>query len=502
MAKKNDEGVGAPSKDYFYNIINDEQIYIVTTDAETTIYIDRYADALVTSLEIPYNIAREIVIEGIEKCSVLKEYFSFGKILQEKYHIEDIEIIDDIVGFLSCVLLVAKNNKQISTDDYFQCDVIFNEDNVIVSETIQRRENKLKDVYEHNIRTLQPGSGKTFTLLQKVNSNLEGKDLILGAEHSFFDEFEQKVSKDFVVLRGFKKACARYYEDSEEGKLIQKMYENKENGKKTIPNKAICMYMGCDCGYCEYREQFNKMKEKGVSVGAPIEFLHILDFDLFDNIYLEESILDRNFTLDWDINFIRRNFLKLKICDAKLRQNIFTSLNYKSQSLNIYADQLKKLIDNHNEYFAAQKGYKINKENFQGFLNLFCGINVDNLIFYLELQEKDKNKQLEVNGTFVIDYQMLLFYKQKRNKPIQYNCSRENLARDRFLDILKVWESIYTNYQGVVNIVKADLIFPILAGLLFPNFRYKVYSIFHKLFRNYWYIFPVFRPCFFLSFSL
>jgi hypothetical protein len=27
--------------------------------------------------------------------------------------------------------------------------------------------------------------------------------------------------------------------------------------------------------------------------------------------------------------------------------------------------------------------------------------------------------------------------------------------------------------------VKADLIIPILAGLLFPTFRYKVYSIFH-----------------------
>ncbi len=337
-------------------------------------------------------------------------------------------------------------------NDYFRSDVFNDDEGINSSEIIYRANfapNEIK--YNHFIDARQPGVGKTTNMLNSINSNTEGKDLIIASSHEFLEEIKKKIKKKFVVLKGFSRACQKYNDDTKEGEIIREMH------KKEIPNKLICMYMKCQ-GACYYRNQFSQAIKEDVSVGMPIQFLHLYEFYLFNSIHIEERV-QGSFKLEWNTKEIRKELFKLinDIDSQKLKKIQEYIKNKDFKNLQSEAAYLSDAImeSNTKKVTNYTKVHKEVAKPDSKFLNHICKLNVNNLLFYLELESRDKENKLENNlNSISLSYQQLLFYRQlDYNIDLKYNCA--SFPKNEFLHYLKVFEELYPQYTGVVQIKRS-----------------------------------------------
>lgn len=337
-------------------------------------------------------------------------------------------------------------------DDYYLSEVFKDNEGINSSEIIYRANFNPSDKrYNHFIDARQPGVGKTTNMLNSINSNTKGKDLVIASTHEFLEEIDKKIKKEFVVLKGFSRACRKYNDETKEGEIIREMY------RKEIPNKVICMYMKCK-GACCYRNQFSQASKEDVSVGMPIQFLHLYDFSLFNSVHIEERV-QGHFELKWNSKEILKELFKLNnyIDPKKLKQIVEYIKNKDLENLQHEADFLSNAIQESNEKKVAmyRKVYKEVAKPDSRFLNHICKLNVNKLLFYLELESRDKENKLKTFfNSISLSYQQLLFYKQLNyNINLKYNCA--TFPKNEFLHDLKVFEELYPQYTGVVQIKRS-----------------------------------------------
>lgn len=467
MVRKGNEGVGAPSaKEYYINNINNNVLFIVFDNGETCkINLLEHASVFAEDHGIPFEVARQMIPIGIEKICFEGDFEGFDEHVAQ-FGIYSDQQIQMLHYYFRKLLYENKNISPIP--DYFRTtniekDPITHE---IIEETIEHVseiESLLKRPISnriHNFDARQQGSGKTYAMIQKINENVEGKDLVIGLEHKVLDEIASKITKPNIVLKGFSSICARYHEQSKEGQIIRELYET--NDVEKIPNKNICQYMGCSC---EYSTQFTEARNEGVTVLMPVNFLHIFELNEFDRIFVEENIFGNNFKMKWNRSYLISEIAKLRHVDdfqikaklktIKLKHKLAEDIRNKNQgSLSIYAEEYKQMINKNNERWIGVAGQV---KDIKGFKKGFCNLKIDNLILYLEISQRDEKEKLIRDGHIDFDYQMLLFYKQMHHdRDIQYNCARENLVKNEFLNQLKIFEYLFPHYHGIMNITYSN----------------------------------------------
>lgn len=340
-------------------------------------------------------------------------------------------------------------------DDYFLSTLFTDDKGVNSSEIICRANfNPCNNKYNHFIDARQPGVGKTSNTLNFINSNTRGKHLVIAPTHEFLEEIAKKIKKEFVVLKGFSRACRKYDDDTKEGEIIREMNEKK------IPNKVICRYMKCK-GACYYRNQFSKANKRNVSIGMPVQFLHLYDFSVFDSIHIEERV-QGGFKLEWNTKEIYKELLKLtEYIDNERQKQIMEYIKNKDlENLQSEAALLSDVIQRSNAEKVTMytKDHKEVVKPDNNFLNKICKLNVNNLLLYLELESRDKENKLKTPyNSISVSYQKFLFYKQlKYNIQLNYNCA--TFPKITFLHNLKVFEELFPQYTGVVEIKRSHYI--------------------------------------------
>lgn len=325
--------------------------------------------------------------------------------------------------------------KVLSIDDYFESEI--NDD----IEKIHKA-GSLLFKFNHYVDARQPGSGKTTRMLEVLNLT-EGSHLVIAASHEFLEnEVKNKFNKPFVVLKGFEKCCHKI-DDPDYGSTIKQM-----RAKKIFP-KYICTIMNCP-GRCYYREQFDKIKEENISIGAVQQFLHILDFyeHGFNSIWVEENALSGNFSVTWIPKKLKTELRKLVnngIEQKKLKILIKAVDERDFNTFMKYSDLLKEVVDKYNSKIV--KSYE-NKKIDKHFFSDFCYLRVDELLMYIYFEKRYE--------TDYINYQQFLFWKQmeEKNIPINYNCAA--FMKNEFLWNLKSFQETFSNYTGEVEIITSN----------------------------------------------
>lgn len=120
----------------------------------------------------------------------------------------------------------------------------------------------------------QPGIGKTTFIKNYMNNHPEIPDIgIATGRHNLLDEWETQIT-GLNHWRGFgKEKCNQF----------RHVKYLKDLGFMPV---AICAIKGCDKGQCEYHKQFDET----MRAGFPLEYLKTNYVDVFQILFVEESI--------------------------------------------------------------------------------------------------------------------------------------------------------------------------------------------------------------------
>lgn len=341
---------------------------------------------------------------------------------------------------------ISMDVKLLSIDDYFSSEITENEN--LTTELISRHNIKYKTTYKNYINAQQPGTGKTTKLIEELESITEGQDLVIASNHNFLAELKSNLKREMVIMKGFSKGCARYNENANEGKLIKKMHDEQ------VPNKVICACMKCKCR-CHYREQFDKYKEPNIVVGMPVQLIHLYDdFSNFNSVHIEERV-QGDYDIQWDTKKILKEIYKLKTYFGSKKFNqVIEYINTKNYA-NLFneSENIQKIVEKYNmdvvKYFEKMPNNK--------FINQICKLKINNLLMFLEFEDRrKKQKYFEPSNIIIIPYQQLIFYKQLNfNIPLFYNCA--TFPKTEFLFLLKGFEEMFSEYTGVVEITTSHI---------------------------------------------
>ncbi|WP_094226494.1 hypothetical protein [Methanolobus psychrotolerans] len=333
-----------------------------------------------------------------------------------------------------------------TTSNYFKHEIKFLDDEIGTKiEIIHCRNLKSQKSYLSSVNAKQPGTGKSTNLINNINENnkLENKKKILVVlpTHELAEEMGKKIEnkKYFVILKGLKPGCMNYDKDDE----IRKMYENE------VPTAAICSFKKCK-GNCHYRNQFSIYKKKGISVLMPKEMLHVIDFNDFDEIYIDERV-EGTFLIEWDQVKIIKQITKLWN-HPKVKPDFLNSLKEAVRNKDI--GTLSSLSD---EFIKKANEYNLlvgtNGKSVSSVMDRACKLRFSNLIMFLEFEKETGETKYYKS---IIHYQHLLFYKQlDAGCKIEYLCA--SFPQEIFLNRLKKFEKLFPAYKGYVVICSTNI---------------------------------------------
>lgn len=417
-----------------------------------------------SSLSETYHISLDKINEiyniGLRKLIHKDAEQPFIELLHEKYNFN----INDANEITDYLIIQARKKKE-----YFHKDIYRDENGNIEKEIIYNSNyipnNHIidKTISKNYIDARQAGIGKTQEIVDIINSS-KGKNLIIGSSHDFLEDVKPRLNKEFIQLKGFEKGCVKFEAKTDEGKLIRSMYQDN------VPNKIICMCLKCK-NRCHYREQFKKAAEDNVDIGAPVEFLHIYDFNDFDNVFIEERV-QRSFNITWNIKTIKSQLMKIKpyideyikhqknkkaeninpnlyddIVEAFRTKNI-EYIRYKANWLsNIIEKSNEVKVLKHHEYMKHNDKIQFDKK----FSNQICTLRINNLLMFLEFEQRECKAPNEETRTIKIPYQEFIFYKQMHcKKSLRYNCA--SFVDFEFLYYLQQFEKLFPEYTGYVEV--------------------------------------------------
>ena len=308
--------------------------------------------------------------------------------------------------------------------------------------------------YKNKINASQCGSGKTTEVIEDMNTNVQGKDLIISNAHDLLYEIQSKINKPFVHLEGFKRLCLKIKDDSKDGRALKELSETE------IPKRQLCKIF-CGNNKCGYSSQFAEAAKEGVSVGMTVDFINSYDFDVFDNVYIEEAV-SRETILSYHPNrLVMMELSKLRNGrnpNKYITLDEFTEINHAIREKDI--DKLKywdeKISDAVSTYnYIIITNFRKNTKN--DIHTGICKLNIEKMLMYIEFETRMKEAKIDrySNDLIIIPNQQMLFYKQMQNdKELKYNCATFNKLE--FFRNLETFEEMFPEFTAQVSIAHTN----------------------------------------------
>ncbi|MFP4654476.1 MAG: hypothetical protein ACLFMM_02170 [Methanohalobium sp.] len=288
------------------------------------------------------------------------------------------------------------------------------------------------------IHSEQPGYGKTQSMVDYINSNPHERHLVLGPSHDFLNELKERIGIRTKIFRGFERGCSRLQRGD---KRVVDLYKKLGNSSPTL----ICKVLRCK-GRCSYRNQFSQLKNKTYTncVFMPLHFLFYtdIDFNSFDNIFVEEGIKSNSFSNRLKADYLNE-ILKLNIKneDDKAVLNSVRDCILDNDHVKFYelTNKFSRIVYNHN-ISVLNDG--------RGKWDNICNINVNELYYNL-IFNKIGNLNVEIMWEWIIFYKQMISWKN-----IVYNCASFN--RYTFTHKLRMFREIFPEYKPKINLHKTQ----------------------------------------------
>ena len=192
-----------------------------------------------------------------------------------------------------------------------------------------------------------------------------------------------------------------------------------------------------------------------------MDFINSYDFDIFDNIYIEEAV-SRETTLKYHPHrLVIGELSKLrngKNPDKYITLEEFTEINHAIREKDIpklkhWNEKITNDVTTYN--YIAMNNYR--KKPIADIGKTICKLNIEKLLMYIEFETRMNEAKIDRDSTneIIIPNQQMLFYKQMQNeKELHYNCATFNKLE--FFRNLEKFEEMFPEFTAQVSIAHTN----------------------------------------------